>query len=174
VVFFASAVSDCQAKKLFKLLYLLDVRHFQATGRTATGCEYAAGDFGPYPYLLAHEIRELLSPDLADRIEVEQVNGSPPRHIVRARSAIAFDDLQFSRRQLALIREILDRYGPLALEQINVGEVDNGAWARALGCRKHETINMEDGVPAHDPNCDALIEQSREYRGRAAALRRAA
>ena len=54
---------------------------------------------GPYPYLLSQEIRELLSPDLAARIDVEQVNGHPPKHIVRVRLGVGFDDLQHARRE---------------------------------------------------------------------------
>src|SRR5690606_9485166 len=48
-LFFAKHTKYCGKLKLFKLLYLLDFRHFKETGRSVTGLEYQAWEKGPVP-----------------------------------------------------------------------------------------------------------------------------
>jgi uncharacterized phage-associated protein len=56
IIYFLKNTKNCGKTKLFKLLYYLDFMHFRETGRSVTGLDYYAWDFGPVPKKLYDEI----------------------------------------------------------------------------------------------------------------------
>lgn len=106
VLHFALIKGGLKAKQLFRSLYVFDVLHFQATGRTAMGLEYLAGDFGPYPIALSQELGEHLRRDLTERISVTRLregSGNDLIHPLTEQDALG--DL-FSPRELKLLAQV--------------------------------------------------------------------
>src|SRR3990172_7872329 len=57
IIFFLKNTKYCGITKLCKLLYYLDFMHFRETGRSVTGLDYFAWDFGPVPQALYFELK---------------------------------------------------------------------------------------------------------------------
>jgi uncharacterized phage-associated protein len=70
ICYFACKTQFCGKIKLLKLLYFLDFRHFRQTGRSVTGLQYSAWQFGPVPDKLYNELSETMPADLSDMIQV--------------------------------------------------------------------------------------------------------
>ena len=51
IIYFTKNVKKPSKVKIFKLLYFLDFKHFQQTGRNVTNLDYFALEFGPVPLL---------------------------------------------------------------------------------------------------------------------------
>lgn len=109
IIFFANHTKHLGKIKLFKLLYLLDFEHFRQTGQNVTGLTYSAWKYGPVPVTLAQEWDELES-DLAAAIAIR-----PEQVIDYERQAVVplaeFDDSHFSKRELRIMDELVDRHG---------------------------------------------------------------
>jgi hypothetical protein len=171
VLHFALIKGGLKAKQLFRSLYVFDVLHFQATGRTAMGLEYLAGDFGPYPIALSQELGEHLRRDLTERISVTRLregSGNDLIHPLTEQDALG--DL-FSPRELKLLAQVdalLAQHGDL--ESVVPG-LDNGAWSQALKKKKHSSIAMEETVADGAPNRAGILQQAAEYKGRSARMR---
>ncbi|RZI82157.1 MAG: DUF4065 domain-containing protein [Rubrivivax sp.] len=164
---FLEEMGPCSAKKLFKLLYVLDVTHFQRTGTTVTGVEYCAGDFGPYPHELSQQLGD--GAVVAGVIASEKSEESGEREIVLLApdAELHFSDRQFSRLQLKLIESLRTQYANATYGLIDVAAVDNGAWKKALQKKKHNLIRMEDAVNPDTEEGAATLAQAAFLQGRA-------
>lgn len=171
--YFAHETQDCTAKKMFKLLYLLDVLHFQATGRSVTGMQYTAHTIGPSPDDFAAELRSP-KPDMASLLKVETVvEGDKMRHLIRpAVGRAERQDLEvFSGRQLDLLKRVSERYRDLPYEQIDVSLVDNGAWASAFTVGKGHPIELGESIADGDVTRDYKLGVAADYEVRSSYLR---
>jgi len=131
MIFFAENTRACGKVKLFKLLYLLDFEHFNLTGKSVTGLEYQAWELGPVPVALA-EAWEEFSNNFGDKlfIEIERVI-SYERQTVKVAKGVRFDDIDFTPRQLKLMRSLAEKYCDTASPAlIDVTHEQNGAWHR--------------------------------------------
>lgn len=165
-LFVRDVAEPCSVKKLFLLLYVLDVSHYQTTGRTVTGAEYAAGDYGPYPHEFANELQDMHS--VGSLLIVERSPESGERDLVRTApdAAAHFADDQFSRYQLALITSLAAKYRDGSYGLVDVGLYDHGAWRKALQIKKHQLISLDETVdPASEVGKEAL-SQSSFFKGR--------
>jgi len=106
VVYFAKHTKYCGTTKLMKLLYFLDFKHFRETGKSVTGLDYYAADFGP----LARDLhRELTDPrglpkDLASAIAIYQPEDAKDFRKIVARAK--FDPTHFSKREKRILDEV--------------------------------------------------------------------
>ncbi|MDB6043371.1 MAG: hypothetical protein JWM63_1922 [Gammaproteobacteria bacterium] len=170
IVFFARNTRHCGKVKLFKLLYLLDFRHFRETGRSVTRLDYRAWKLGPVPLELVQEWDEL-EPDLAAAIDI-----APERVIDYERETVVakaeFDDSLFTKRELRLMGELAERFRTdLTKPLINITHAERGPWDKIwdAGQGNNERIPYTLAVPDDDPNRAAILEAAREYEGIIAA-----
>jgi len=166
IVFFAQNTRYCGKIKLFKLLYLLDFEHFRQTGKSVTGYDYQAWKFGPVPVDLMEEW-EQLETDLAAVVEiVPEVVIDYVRQTVKPRDGVAFDDQDFSPRQLRIMQDLVDRYkDTLSPAMIDVTHTQNGAWDRVWrgGAGGGDPIPYELGIPDDDPNRSAILSIAQDH-----------
>lgn len=175
VIFFVSRTMYCGTAKLFRLLYLLDVRHFQQTGVIATGESYAAYEFGPAPVrlfeILPHsqrwwqfELRDVLQRKHDESIDFGQVCWSAPE--------AAFDDDSFSPLQLSLLADLAKQHALVHYREIDLSP-DNGAWEATWfhGRGKGSVIPWERTLRVDDPKTPLILELHEEEQARLAARR---
>lgn len=152
MLFFAQHTSKCVAKKLFKLLYLLDVESFRLAGRTVTGLEYSAYTPGPVPHELAHQL-EYVSEDIARYVRTVPIaaEGGKQRQEVLPAPGAEFDDSMFTPRQLSTMYSLAARYSDAELEAVDVSDHDCGAYRAAFARGREEEIHWEDTLMPTDP-----------------------
>ncbi|MGH8251370.1 MAG: Panacea domain-containing protein [Steroidobacteraceae bacterium] len=170
IVYFARNTKFCGKTKLFKLLYLLDFHHFRQTGRSVTGLEYRAWKLGPVPIALMQEW-DAREPDLAAAIDVV------PEPVfdfdrLRVESKVTFDDSQFTKRELQLMRELAERHqNDMTAMLVGLTHEERGPWDKIWdgGRGNDQRIPYALAVPDDDPNRDAVLRAAAEYEAIAAA-----
>ncbi|HZI17830.1 MAG TPA: Panacea domain-containing protein [Pyrinomonadaceae bacterium] len=143
IVYFSENTSLCGIVKLFKLLYFLDFEHYQQTGRSVTGLDYYAWKMGPVPEELYEEM-PLPEPDLAEKVKVTPVKTrfDNPMFLIEPKSK--FDPSHFTRRELALLHSLADRYAMSnGNEMIEATHVETLPW--------HKVYNVEGNRRGHIP-----------------------
>lgn len=58
ILYFCKHTKKTSKLKVFKLLFLLDFKHFKQTGRSVTGLDYYAWERGPVPIELFKELKD--------------------------------------------------------------------------------------------------------------------
>ncbi|MBK1717163.1 hypothetical protein CKO27_05780 [Thiocystis violacea] len=164
IVYFARNTRYLGKIKLFKLLYLLDFEHFRQTGQNVTGLAYSAWKYGPVPVALAQEWEELES-DLAAAIAIR-----PQQVVDYERQAVIalteFDDSHFSRRELRIMAELVNKYGEeYSPKMIDVTHAENGAWAKVWndGEGFNQRISYDLALADDETHRDAILEAAEEY-----------
>jgi uncharacterized phage-associated protein len=102
IIYFLKNTRNCGKTKLFKLLYYLDFAHFRETGRSVTGLDYYAWDFGPVPKNLFDEINNPL-PDLRESVSILPTND---RSFVGLKPKKQFDGRYFTKRELRILENV--------------------------------------------------------------------
>ncbi|MCI4624782.1 MAG: SocA family protein [Candidatus Magnetoovum sp. WYHC-5] len=105
IVYFLQNTKYCGKTKLFKLLYYLDFLHFKETGKSITGLDYFAWNYGPVPKDLYDEISKKPKPDLTQTIVI------PPRNksnnaFTEIKAKIKFDNTYFTKRELRILEQV--------------------------------------------------------------------
>lgn len=168
VVYFASRTRYCGTAKLFRLLYLFDVRHFQETGAVATGESYAAYEFGPAPVGLFEtiphsfwqsELRKVLQRTPDESIDFGQVRWSAPQE--------GFEDDSFSAFQLEILANLATRFAIAHYRDVDLS-ADNGAWQATWfhGRGRGKAVPLELTLSAEDPKTPLILELHREEQAR--------
>lgn len=172
VLFFALKTKQCSAAKLFKLVYLVDVSHFQQTGRQVTGLYYAAYTNGPVAPQLAVAL-EQVPDDLGALVEARHVSQEPGkiRHEVVPREGVSFNDEAFTPRQLKLMWSFATMFAEATSGAIDVKRFDGGAWAAAFLRGREEEIRMEEALMKDDPHKAEKLATAQQHRKRSAHLR---
>ena len=173
VIYFASNVSACGKIKLFKLLYLMDFEHFRKTGRSVTGYEYQAWKFGPVPTYLMEEW-EGLEDDLSAVIHIEYERVfNYQRQTVKVNEGVHFDDCDFTKRQLELMRDIASRFeDTFSPEMIDVTHEQNGAWDKVWneGKGAQKVIPYQLSIPDSADDREYILESASEASGFSTSL----
>ncbi|MGH8864139.1 MAG: Panacea domain-containing protein [Burkholderiales bacterium] len=170
IVFFARNTRFCGKTKLFKLLYLLDFRHFRAAGRSVTGLEYRAWKHGPVPFELVQEWEEF-EPDLAAAIQIV------PEPVfdydrLRIEPKAEFDNRNFTKRELSLMQELAEQHRDEKTRPlIGLTHEERGPWDKIWdgGHGNDARIPYALAVPDDDPNREAILRAAAEYDAIAAA-----
>ncbi len=150
IIYFCQETSLCNKVKLFKLLYHLDFEHFAQTGRSVTGLQYYAWPKGPVPVELQQEIEEP-KPDMAEKVSFEPQYFKNGGFSLNINPKAEFDSSSFSKRELALLKEIADRYALMkADEMIDSTHLPAHPWDRVyrIEKRKNQAIPYEYAVTA--------------------------
>ncbi len=104
IIYFANNTKSCGKTKLYKLLFYLDFTHFKETGRSITGLDYYAWDFGPAPRKLHDELTEQPNSDLQACISLQ---GSATSFVgIKAKKK--FDGKHFTKRELRILKELCE------------------------------------------------------------------
>lgn len=130
ILFFANQSPCCGKTKLFKLLFLLDTKHYAETGRSVTGYDYQAWEHGPVPTKLMDEWTEFKS-DLASvvKIEHESFPNGNVRYTIRANEGAVFDDSNFTPRQLRIMNELIEQHAnDTAKQMVDLTHEPGGPW----------------------------------------------
>jgi len=172
IVFFASNTKYCGKVKLFKLLYLLDFNHFRETGRSVTEMGYLAWKLGPVPSDLVQEWDQP-DADLTQAFDIvpQKVFDFERDQVIPKR---AFDDSQFTKRELRLMQELATRFrDEYSRPLINITHHELGPWSKIWdeGRGNNTRIPYSLAVPDDDPNRDAILEAAHEREGILAASR---
>lgn len=173
IIYFAQNTAHCGKIKLFKMLYLLDFQHFQETGKSVTGLDYQAWKFGPVPVKIMEEW-ELPGADLSGAVHVEMEKIIDyERQAVKVNPGIAFDDAEFTPRELRIMQSLSDQYkDTFSGGMIDVTHAQNGAWDKVWkdGKGAFEAIPYELSVREDDPYRDDVLAIHAEQMMREAAL----
>jgi hypothetical protein len=176
VALFVLRLAPCPSGKLFKLLYLLDVLHFQAIARTATGLVYHAHREGPVPSRLEGELHTLAMGEhcRGERSILPKAlkTMNSGRHILLSVTEGAWSDQydQISPRMFGIMETLIRSLGAIATEHFNVSGYDYGAWMKQAIHKKPEAINFGDSLNPNDPRTPELLDLAESYRMRKLAL----
>jgi uncharacterized phage-associated protein len=167
IVFFAKHTEACGKIKLFKLLYLLDFEHFKQTGKSVTGLNYEAWQFGPVPAELMNEWRALRA-DLSDAVEiVKEPQFTFVRETVKVRDGVEFNDDDFTARQMGILASLCERFmDDKSQTMIDITHEQNGAWDMIWndGEGNHMPIPYELALSDDAPNRSSILESALEAR----------
>ncbi|MBI2506444.1 MAG: SocA family protein [Candidatus Latescibacteria bacterium] len=110
-IFFMENTQGCKKTKLLKLLYILDFEHYRQIGRTVTGLKYEAWEGGPVAPEIFTQFRAP-SGDWEAHIEIthDPAGFQKATSTWTPRPKAAFDPQFFSKRELALLQDIANRY----------------------------------------------------------------
>ncbi len=132
IIYFLSNTKFCGKTKLFKLLYYLDFMHFRETGRSVTGLEYFAWNFGPVPTELFKEINDP-SPDLKENIFIPAKND---KSFVEMKPRKKFDDKFFSKRELKILENVAYIFKEAKAEDmIEASHLPNHPWDKTINSK---------------------------------------
>ncbi|MGH8611990.1 MAG: Panacea domain-containing protein [Gammaproteobacteria bacterium] len=171
IIFFAHNTRYLGKTKLFKLLYFLDFKHYQDTGRSVTGMDYYAWKMGPVPVELYEEV-DMPEPDLAEKVEFSEKATRRGTMLV-VKPLVGFDDSLFSKRELRIMDSLaMEFYETLAEDMIETTHLENQPWHKIyveegrrqqlipyeLALRKQEAEDMRDMIGERQ----AFIDHFRE------------
>ncbi len=104
IIYFANNTKFCGKTKLYKLLFYLDFTHFKETGRSITGLDYYAWDFGPAPRKLHDELTEQPKSDLQECISLQGSANS----FIGIKAKKKFDAKHFTKREMRILKELCE------------------------------------------------------------------
>lgn len=167
IVFFAQNTRKLGKTKLFKLLYFLDFEHFKLRGRSVTGSEYYAWPKGPVPKALFEEF-EHPGKDLLQCVQFSKI-ATQRGGMNKVTSKTKFDSRVFSKRELALMKSLAERYlDSTADEMIEQTHLENRPWHQIyeVSGRKQAEIPYELAL-----NRQELEQMQRQVRERDEVLK---
>ena len=126
---FSKHTKYCGKTKLFKLLYYLDFVHFKETGRSVTGRDYFAWQFGPAPSSLFEEMKNPPD-DLKSAINIlsrdlDNFQAFHPRK--------PFDKKHFTKRELRILEQIAFIFKEAdAKDMVDASHLPNEPWDKTI------------------------------------------
>ncbi len=128
IIYFLNSTKFCGKTKLFKLLYYLDFMHFRETGRSVTGLDYYAWQFGPVPKTLAEEIKSP-EPDLNTSISIQENNTD----FTVMKPKRKFDDAFFTKREMRLLENVAFIFKDAkADDMVEASHLPNHPWDKTI------------------------------------------
>lgn len=173
IIFFAQNTKACGKIKLFKLLYLLDFEHFKQTGKSVTGYDYQAWQFGPVPTKLMGQWGDF-SPEYLEyfNIKLEKVIDFT-RQTVVPHEGVEFNEDEFTPREIRLMTNLAEKYKDVLSEKmIDVTHQQNGAWDKVWndGEGIYQAIPYDLGIEDNYEDKKAILAISERNQMRKAAL----
>lgn len=167
IAYFVANVEDCSAEKLAHLLYLLDFKHYAATGRSVTGNAYCALASGPVPAEVHFAlVAPAGTPTVLDGILDMDAWRLDGRLIAKA----PFKDEDLTQRQVSLLATLAQTYkhGHEVLRA--AVRAPGGPWAGTYrnGAGLQSCILYELALEGA-PNREQILESAREHEMREAA-----
>jgi uncharacterized phage-associated protein len=172
IAFFAGRVKWPTKVKIFKLLFLLDFRHFKETGLPVTDSDYFAWDFGPVPRELYEELEaEHIPEDLARQVRVvrdEQEDGKVSYRFLLVPNAEIDLDV-FTPRQQRIMNELVEIFGPAKPREMSeITHLHNSPWDRTIHEKgKYQPIDyllaIDDESPLPREEAKQIFEEHKEF-----------
>jgi len=137
IIYFTKNVKKPSKVKIFKLLYFLDFKHFQQTGKNVTNLDYYALDFGPVPRSFYEEVSNNEVPDdFAPFIciqEFESEHSGKKGGIFKVKSKVSEDLKVFSPREQKIINELSEIYKDVDAALISeISHFKNHPWDKTI------------------------------------------
>jgi len=151
IVLYSTHTKNCGLVKLFKLLYFTDMLHFGQTGRTVTGLDYSAWQWGPVPRELFFETK-LPNDDMQSVVKFEQPPSNDSMAVVPQRTRIIPVEINrgtpnLTTREKRIAKELIEIFYDVNAEDISViSHAHNGPWDRAWRKGPGTEINKFDSV----------------------------
>ncbi len=131
ILYFSKNVKFLGKTKLYKLLYYLDFTHFKETGKSVTGYNYFAWDFGPVPKTLYEEldcVEENLPEEFKKKINITKLDKF---HEIRAKAPINI--AVFSKREIRILKELSDIFKyDRAKDMKEISHLKGDPWDRTI------------------------------------------
>lgn len=156
IKYFSEHTAMCGKKKLFKLLYALDFEHFAKTGRSVTGYTYQAWEMGPVPVELNREIKNN-NAELLTSFDLKIEDAGPYGRVCFIPKT-PFDAKMFSRRELAMLKDISIRFSDKTAKEME-------DWTHQEGMPWHQVYEVEGRENAFIPfelELDRLPDEEKE------------
>lgn len=132
IIYFLNNTKNCGKTKLFKLLYYLDFMHFRETGRSVTGLDYYAWDFGPVPKKLYDEINNPPA-DLKENVFIPAKADKNDKSFVEIKAKKKFDDKYFTKRELRIMEKVACIFKDAKAEDImEASHLPNHPWDKTI------------------------------------------
>lgn len=142
ITYFLENTGMCNKKKTYKLLWLFDSEHFQATGRSVTGYDYFAWKMGPVPTAL-HEAIESNDSELAEYFNIERtIQGD--YETITLKNKRPFEKKYFSKKEMDLLTDLANRFDMMTGEEMEV-------WTHREGTPWHRVWVLENKKQAEIP-----------------------
>ncbi|MBF0553919.1 MAG: SocA family protein [Nitrospirae bacterium] len=131
IIYFSKNTKFCGKTKLYKLMYYLDFLHFKETGRSVTGMDYNAWEFGPVPASLSNELsNDALKPDMKESISIQPKN---EKQFVAIKAKKPFDDLYFTKRELRILKNVAYMFHEAkAKDMVESSHLPNEPWDKTI------------------------------------------
>lgn len=130
ILFFAQKFKFLGKTKILKLLYNADFRHYQETGKSITGMEYFAWDFGPVPQELFFEMNNPKD-DLMKAIKIKEQGKS--QQILPLKKP---DLKYFTKREKRILQEVEEIFHDASTnDMVESSHLKNHPW--------HTTIDQK-------------------------------
>lgn len=127
--YFVKKTKYCGKTKLLKLLYFVDFMHFRETGKSVTGLEYYAWDFGPVPTELYEEM-DNPGPDLKEALSFLPIKD---KSFVEIKAKKRFDDRYFTKRELRILERVAFIFKEARAEDmVEASHLPNHPWEKTI------------------------------------------
>jgi len=168
-LYFSHHTEFCGVAKLFRLLYLLDVQHFQQTGISVTGERYQAWNFGPGPECLFESLDRSDSPVRVLFLLTSDASIDFYGFRLQPRSPYSLD--HFTQRQIDLMDAVCQLHRGAHYGDIDIG-IDNDAYLHTWGHGRGRgsLIPFERTIAPENPMRELVFERHREELLKKAAM----
>ena len=129
IIYFKVHTEHLGVTKLNKLLFFADFLHYQETGRSITGQDYFAWEFGPVPVKVYKEItgNEDCGLGLSECFSIEEHNRFKQLCL---KSGAEFDEDVFTDRELKILADVSTSFADTDAESIvEISHHDNMPWS---------------------------------------------
>lgn len=166
IIFFVKNVKKPSKVKLFKLLYFLDFKHFQETGKNVTNLDYHALNWGPVPLSLYSEVKENEIPvDFSPYILIEEFqseSGEKKGGMFKVRNKVQADLKVFTPREKRILGELVEIYKDVDAKLISdISHFKNHPWDKTR-TEKGEN-QLIDYMLALDKDAKISFEEASDY-----------
>jgi len=156
IIYFLQNTKYCGKTKLFKLLYYLDFMHFRETGRSVTGLDYYAWQFGPFPKVLADDINKPPD-DLREKISIQCTPDDSNFTCMKPRKK--FDDTFFTKRELKILENVAFIFKEAKAEDIvEASHLPSHPWDKTIH-RKGEKTKIDYTLALDDSDASLSLEE---------------
>ena len=172
IAYFAKKVKFARKVKMFKLLFILDFKHFEETGLPVTDSEYFAWDFGPVPKELFEEIGEKGIPDdLAQLVRIipNQMEGGTKSFEFKVLGNAKIDLTVFSPRQLRIMDNLVFVYKDVSgTDMSEISHLPNSPWEvtkRTKGAYQHISYSLaiDSNSPLTTDVANQVYQEHKEF-----------
>lgn len=164
--YFASEINNLPMMKALKLLYLLDETSFKARGLSVTGLEYKAWEAGPVAKPVWEELRhgkpthdQVIGEFFTFDEYITIVRHNKPQGVIeiQIKAKGDFDDNEFSRAEVKLLKGIADKYGHLTGSMLSeITHRTDSPWTKTVTSH-NLTERFEHGDRTPDVTIDLVM-----------------